>query len=180
MQRPLQITARNFQLTPAIEGEIRRRAEGLERFYQRLTGCHVVLEAAVGHHRKGGPFKVRIDLRVPGRELSVTRQSDKDFPLATRDAFDAAVRLLEDYAREQRLAVKAHEPQPHARVSKLLPKEGYGFIETSDGREVYFHRNSVLNDAFTRLEIGTVVRFEEEIGEKGPQASTVAIAGKGG
>jgi len=180
MQRPLQITARNFQLTPAIEGEVRRRAKALERFYDRMTGSHVVLEAAVGHHRKGGPFKVRIDMRVPGRELTVTRQSDEDFPLATRDAFDAAVRLLEDYAREQRLAVKAHEPSSHARVSRLLSKEGYGFLETADGREVYFHCNSVLNNGFKRLRVGTVVRFDEEMGEKGPQASTVAIVGKGG
>jgi cold shock CspA family protein len=178
MQRPLQITARDFALTPAIEAEVRRRAEALEHFYPRLTGCHVVLEGAVKHHRKGGPFKVRVDMRAPGRELSVTRQSDEDLALALREAFDAAVRVLEDYAREQRHAVKTHEAQPHGRVRALFSTEGFGFIESADGREVYFHRNSVLNDEFDRLEVGTAVRFVEEMGDKGPQASTVAIAGK--
>jgi cold shock CspA family protein len=60
-------------------------------------------------------------------------------------------------------------------VSKLFPEQGYGFIETRAGAEVYFHRNSVLNHAFDRLTTGTEVRFVEEEGEKGPQASTVAV-----
>ncbi len=57
---------------------------------------------------------------------------------------------------------------------------GFGFIETPDGREIYFHRNSVLNDGFPRLDVGTRVTFAEEMGEKGPQATTVHIAGKHG
>jgi cold shock CspA family protein len=63
-------------------------------------------------------------------------------------------------------------------VSKLFPDEGYGFLETPDGREVYFHRNSVLGADFDRLSIGTEVRFAEEEGEKGLQASTVTVVGK--
>ena len=35
-------------------------------------------------------------------------------------------------------------------MAKFVACEGYGFIETADGREVYFHRNSVLDDAFER------------------------------
>jgi cold shock CspA family protein len=60
------------------------------------------------------------------------------------------------------------------RILRLFPYEGYGFLETRDHREVYFHRNSVLNRGFDRLEVGDEVRFVEEPGEKGPQASTVA------
>jgi cold shock CspA family protein len=140
--------------------------------------CRVVVEAPVRHHRKGGPYKVRIDLTVPGDELVINRQADEDLYVAIRDAFHAARRRLEDYARRQRGAVKVHEPFPHARVVKLFPEEGYGFLETSDGREVYFHRNSVIDSGFDRLEIGAEVRFAEESGEHGPQASTVIIAGK--
>ena len=51
-------------------------------------------------------------------------------------------------------------------------------IETSDDREVYFHRNSVLNEDFDKLEVGTRVHFAEEMGEKGPQASSVHVEGK--
>jgi cold shock CspA family protein len=60
----------------------------------------------------------------------------------------------------------------------LLRWEGYGFLTAQDGREIYFDRRSVLNDAFDRLEEGTPVRYMEEPGAEGPQASTVAAAGK--
>ena len=73
--------------------------------------------------------------------------------------------------------VKSRSGPSHGRVVELFKDDGYGFVETSDGWEYYFHRNSVLHDGFDRLEIGTEVRFAEEEGEKGPQASTVEIVG---
>lgn len=177
MQRPLKITARDFDVTEPIEAEIREKAARLDLYYDRITGCDVTLEAPVGHHRRGGPFKVRIDLSLPGSKISVSRRVEEELAGAIREAFDAARRRLEDYAREQRRAVKAHEPVPHAHVAKLFPEENYGFLETPDGREIYFHRNSVLGRGFDSLEIGTEVRFAEEDGLKGPQASTVAVVG---
>ena len=102
----------------------------------------------------------------------------RDVDIAIRDAFDEARRQLEDYARRQRGQVKAHEPASHARVARLFPEAGYGFLETPDGREVYFHRNSVLGANFEDLEVGTEVRFVEELGDKGPQASTVTPVGR--
>jgi len=45
-------------------------------------------------------------------------------------------------------------------------------------REIYFHKNSVLGRAFPRLKVGTTVRFAEEQGERGPQASTVHVVPK--
>jgi cold shock CspA family protein len=72
--------------------------------------------------------------------------------------------------------VKIHEAPPKGRVVKLFPEEDYGFIETSDGREVYFHRNSVIDPAFDKLKEGTKVVFIEEQGDKGPQAKRVSAA----
>lgn len=177
MQQPLQITSRDFELTPAIEAEIRERAAKLDTYYNRITGCHVIVDAPVGHHRKGGPFSVRIDMTVPRAELTVTRQGAEDLSVAIRDAFDAARRRLEDHVREIRGDTKVHETMPVARVARLFINEGYGFLETPDGREIYFHYNSVLDGHFEDLRPGTEVRFVEEMGEKGPQASTVAILG---
>jgi cold shock CspA family protein len=54
----------------------------------------------------------------------------------------------------------------------------YGQLITPDQRLIYFHRNSVVNGDFDKLEIGAEVRFVEETGEEGPQASTVMIVGK--
>jgi ribosomal subunit interface protein len=175
MQRPLKITSRDFDLTPAIEADLRDRVAALERYWDRITGCEVTLEAPVRHHRKGGPFVVHIRLTVPGGELEVNRRSGEDFQVAIRDAFDAARRQVEDHLRELRRDVKSHEAPDQGRIAKIFPTEGYGFIETPDAREVYFHRNSVMNADFDRIAVGATVRFVEEIGEKGPQASTVAI-----
>jgi cold shock CspA family protein/ribosome-associated translation inhibitor RaiA len=178
MQLPLQITARDVELSGAAEADIRTKAAGLDVYYDGIMSCRVVVEGPVRHHHKG-PYTVRIDLSVPGAELVVDRQADEDLYVAIRDAFDAARRRLEDYARRQRGDVKTHIPAPHARVSKLFPEQDFGFLETADGGEIYFHRNSVLPPGFDRLEIGTEVRFAEEAGQEGPQASTVAIVGRG-
>jgi cold shock CspA family protein len=175
MQRPLKITARDFNLNPAIEAEITRKVEDLDNYYERISGCEVTVGAPVRHHRKGGPFEVRVRLTVPNRELVANRQFEEGLAAAVREAFDAIRRQLEDYVREQRGAVKAHEEMARARVSELSPEEGYGFLATDDGREIYFHRNSVLHDGFARMAIGTEVRFVEEEGEKGPQATTVVM-----
>ncbi|UCH54398.1 MAG: cold shock domain-containing protein [Pseudomonadota bacterium] len=78
--------------------------------------------------------------------------------------------------RRRRGDVKHHEVPSHGRVAELY--EDYGKIETSDRRRVYFHRNSLVGDDFGALEVGSEVRFTEEMGELGPQASTVYCMGK--
>ncbi|MCF6158959.1 MAG: HPF/RaiA family ribosome-associated protein [wastewater metagenome] len=168
---PLQITARNIELTEAIETNIREHAEKLDKFYERLTSCRVVVEAIP----KRSLYNVHVDMTVPGKELVVKREPNTDLYLAIRDAFNAARRELEDFARVQRGDVKHHEEPPRARISTLFPDKGYGFLTTFDGREIYFHQNSVLNHDFKRLELGMEVRFAEEMGEKGPQASSVTV-----
>ncbi|HLI63022.1 MAG TPA: HPF/RaiA family ribosome-associated protein [Terriglobales bacterium] len=173
MQRPLKITARDFTLSDAFEAEIRQKAAALDNYYHRITGCDVTVTAPIDHHRKGGPFDVRIRLTVPGKELVTNRQSEEGLAAAIREAFDAIRRQLEDYVREQRGQVKTHEEAAQGRVVRLL--NDFGFLETPDGREIYFHRNSVLNNAFDKLRVGMQVRFVEEEGIEGPQASTVAI-----
>jgi cold shock CspA family protein len=74
--------------------------------------------------------------------------------------------------------VNSLESAPHALVSKLFPEEGYGFLSTPDGREIYFHRDSVLHEGFDYLKMGTEVTFVEAEGKEGPQASTVKPVGK--
>jgi cold shock CspA family protein/ribosome-associated translation inhibitor RaiA len=176
MELPVQITTHDFPLPETLEKEIREKATKLDSYYDGIIRCHVVVEAPVGHHRRGGPYNVRIDVTVPGSELVVNRQDNEDLPVAIRDAFDAMRRRLEDYARHQRGNVKVHEePLWQGRVSKLMSHEDYGFLTTLDGREIYFHRNSVLDPGFDQLEVGAEVRFAEEQGEKGPQASTVHL-----
>ncbi len=183
MQLPLQISFHHMEPSEAIEAVIRNRAAHLDTFAGDIMSCRVVVEPAGKHHRNGNLYEVRIDLTVPGEEIAVTREPSahtayRDIRVAIRDAFDAARRKLEDYVRRRRGAVKALETPPHARVSKLCPEEGYGFLQTPDGREVYFHRHSVLHEGFDDLQVGTEVTFVEEEGKKGPQASTVKRVGR--
>jgi cold shock CspA family protein len=122
-------------------------------------------------------------MTVPGGELVVGREPDEhqaheDVYVAVRDAFDEACRQLEAYVSRSRREVKTHEATPHGRITELFADKGFGKIEGSDGREIYFHKNSVLNADFGKLEIGTEVRFAEEEGDQGPQASTVKVVGK--
>ncbi|MEW6109727.1 MAG: HPF/RaiA family ribosome-associated protein [Nitrospirota bacterium] len=173
-----QITAHNFILPDTIKKELLEKIEKLDRFCSHIMRCRVVVEVPHRHHREGVLYNVRIDMTVPGRELIIKREPSKDLDVAIRDAFDAARRKLEDFSGRQRQDVKYHDETPHARISALFPDRGYGFLLTQDGREIYFHRNSVINCDFNRLKIGEEVRFVEEEGEKGPQASTVSIIGK--
>lgn len=176
MERPLNLVTRGVTLAPQLERRIHRRIVKLERFYPRLVGCSVVVEGPGGRHLNGGPYDVRLDLRVPGADpILINRQSQEQLERAIDEAFDVATRRLQDLLRLQRSKVKHHEePQERARVVRLFPDEGYGFLATADGREVYFHRNSVLG-AFEALAAGAEVRFHEEKGDEGPQASTVIV-----
>jgi ribosomal subunit interface protein len=173
MQSTLKITSRDFEIPEWLENEIRTKVSRLERFSKDLIDCEVAVEAPVGHHRKGGPFTVRIDLQVKGREMAVSNRSDNDLRAAVREAFDAARRQLEDYSRQTQHEVKTHDSMPIARVATLFREGGYGFIATPEGRELYFNSHSVLEPGFERLEIGTEVRFDEEMGVEGPQATSV-------
>lgn len=176
MQRPLKIVSRDFALTEPVETEIREKAAALDNYYERISGCEVTVHApAIKHHRKGGPFLVSIRMTVPGKELAVDHQAEEELSQAIREAFDAARRQLEDYARELRGSVKTHEAVALGRVIRLEPELDHGFLESADGREIFFHRNSVLETGFDKLKVGAEVRFVEEEGEQGPQASTVVV-----
>lgn len=184
MQLPLQITFRDMEPSEAVEANIRERATRLERFYNHIMSCRVVVESPHAHHQKGRLFQVHIDVTVPDGELAVNHghhhkdHSHEDVYVAIRDAFAALRRQLEDYVQKRRGKTKKHAPPAHGRVLSMEPDGDYGRIETPDNRVIYFHRNSVLNSGFDRLDVGSEVRFVEEMGDRGPQASTVAPVGK--
>lgn len=179
MQRPLQLRWHNLDPSEAVAALIAEDVARLERLYDRITGCVVTLEEPSRHHRQSGAqYRVRIELAVPGGKLVVGRDPPKtrthaDLAAAVKAAFREAGRQLEDHVRRLEDRVKAQEPAGRAAVARLLPDDGYGFLRTADDREIYFHERSVLNGGFRRLAVGDAVRFVEEAGEEGPQASTV-------
>jgi len=183
---------------PALEKEIYQQVAKLARFYDRIMNC-TVLVAPLGGRRKGNPCHVRIDLGLPQATLVVEhepslhatakdtaderaskkmelRPERKNPARAVHDAFGEMRRRLQDYARKQRGDTKtSEEPQEAARVVQLVPDENYGFCATEDGRLVYFHRNSVTDGRFEGLRVGSKVKLVQELGEKGPQATTLHV-----
>ena len=186
MQTPLEIDFQGMEPRADVQADIAKHVAALEERFGHAIACRVVLKAPGGHHRTGGQYEVNIRIALPdGREVNVDRtakqderQSDPAF--AMNDAFKRARRQLEDQVNRMEGEVKTHEPVPIATVARLDPSGEFGFLETSDGRDIYFHRNSVLDGGFARLSVGTRVTFAEEAGEKGPQASTVTLMGKHG
>jgi ribosome-associated translation inhibitor RaiA/cold shock CspA family protein len=182
MKLPLQVTFRHMERSEAAEGVIRDHAESLETYYPNITSCRVVVES-LHHDHRGHQFQVRIDVTIPGRELVASHETEghhtyTDINVAIRDSFDAMRRQLTEFASQQQGKVKAHESPSHGKIFELEPNGDYGRIQTSDGKLVYFHRNSLIGADFDKLAVGAEVRISEEMGEKGPQASTVHIVGK--
>jgi ribosome-associated translation inhibitor RaiA len=152
MENPLKITFRNMPASPAIEDTIREKAAKLDSYYDRILGCHVVVEAPHRRHHKGKAYLVRIDLKVPRGELVINRARNRldaaklrdpesadtdlaeshqpskhaaheDIYVAIRDAFDSAARKLQNHARKRRDKVKAHDVAAAARATKVFPEE---------------------------------------------------------
>lgn len=181
MQPTLQIAYRNMDSSPALDLQIRNAVERLERNFGRILSVRVVIDQPHRSQQKGRGFVVSLNVHVPGSDVVVrhTAKADdaaEDAYVAIHMAFDEARRQLNDY-------VDTHFRPRHdsgrlnglseGRVVRIFRDEGYGFIATDGGREVYFDRNSVLNRGFDRLDVAHRVRFAEEAGEEGPQASTV-------
>jgi cold shock CspA family protein/ribosome-associated translation inhibitor RaiA len=182
MQIPVEITFKEMERSDAVETRIRELATKLERVYDRVMRCDVMVETPHRHQHKGRQYHCRVRLTVPGGKEIVSShdpgpdEAHEDVYVAIRDSFNAAKRQLEDYARK---SLKRGDAVPrvangtdHGRITFLDVEKEWGWIEPDDGRRIYFHRNSVLGNV-DGLAVGDEVRFTEEPGNEGPQASSV-------
>ena len=182
MAFPMSISYRDMEPSPALEQFARAWAAKLEHVYDRIERSEVVIERPHRHQHQGQHYRVRVTLSVPGPDIVVSRDpaladEHEDAYVAVRDAFRAARRQLEDHARRQRQDVKTRVEPDHGRVTYLDVEGAWGYLE-AEGRQIYFHRNSVLGGE--PLALGDEVRFEEARGERGPQATSVARVGDHG
>jgi cold shock CspA family protein/ribosome-associated translation inhibitor RaiA len=184
MEVPLKIAFEGIQHSGAIEARIREEAEKLEQFFERIVSARVVVARPQHRHHKGDIYHIRIHLVVPdaadiviSREPAVTG-AHEDVYVTIRDAFKAARRQLQDIVRRREGHVKEHEAPPHGQIAELHAQADHGFIASSDGRHIYFHRNAVADGGFDDLREGQEVRFSEGLGDEGPQATFVRPVGK--
>lgn len=108
MTFPIQLAFHQMDRSEALESAIRERAEKLGKFHPGLTNLHVTVTQETRHSQKGRLFNVKLDLHVKGKSFAITQQGDADAFVATRDAFDAARRLLDNELDETRGLVKKH------------------------------------------------------------------------
>ncbi len=149
------ITARANELKPSA-GVVHLRATLARHDHQNADDTHEAVVVA----------------QMPGHTVTA-RKSDNSFEEAIRQAFEALKTELERI-QERRASheVRIAAPPERGVVTKLFPEEGYGFIVSDDGIEVYFHRNAVHGLEFEKMD-GMEVTLNNEPGEKGPQATTV-------
>lgn len=178
MKIPLQISFSNMTPSDAVRARIEELAAKLDRFHERIMSCRVVVSAPNRRQRSGRLYHVSIDLKLPGHEIAINRdsalnQAHEDVYVAIRDAFEALVRRIEDVSRQQRGDIKTHDEAPIGEVIRLFPDKKYGFIEDKAAGEIYFHAHSVANDGFRKLKVGTKVHYSAEPGDKGLHATVV-------
>ncbi len=179
---PVQIEVQGFMPSAHVRELIETNMAKLENRHGRVASCRVAIRAPGPHHVIGEPYSVSIWLSLPqGREVKVgptpnkADQRQADVAFAIHDAFRRAMRQLRDQRARLGRQVKKHVSPSIGKVSQIDPGKHFGFLVTADGRELFFHENSVLANGFAKLKPGTSVAYHEEIGEKGPQASTVRI-----
>lgn len=184
MQLPVDITYKEIPPSDAVTDRIHEWVDKLERVYDRIVRCEVLVETPHRHHRTGRHYHVRVRLTLPGGELVASHDpgpdgAHDDVYVALRDTFAALRRQLEDHVRKLRRDVKVQVTMSHGRIVYLDVEREWGRLETDDRRQVYFHRNSVIGGV-DELALGDEVRFVEEQGDEGPQASTVELIGANG
>ena len=173
MQIPLQIVFEHVDHSDLIESHAREAAGKLEQFYDRITSARVVIGKPQHRHNKGDTYSVRLHLTIPGAaDIAVSRDPaatgrHEDVEVTLHDAFDAARRELQDFVRRRQGHAKSHETPPHGTIAALHRGRDHGFIASADGREIYFHRNSVEADKFDDLKVGQEVRFARRLATRG-------------
>ena len=118
MANQLQITLHGVDRSPALEDDIRAKAEKLRHVHGAITSCRVVVERPHRHHHQGGQFVVRLRLEVPGTSIAINQDHADDVHVAVRDAFDAARRRLEEHVRRRDGGAKSHRAARNAAAGK--------------------------------------------------------------
>jgi ribosomal subunit interface protein len=184
METSVEITWHNIEPLPQVAKRIDQRIRRLEKFFDRITRCHVVVEAPHQRHQQGNEYEVRLDVTIPGGELSINRKpgdihAHTDVLVAIRDAFDAMERKLRRWKDEHTGRPESHTAPLQGRITEINQNAGSGQIATTDGRLVYFHRNSVVGADFDALSEGDTVELVVDRGQDavGAHASTVRPIG---
>lgn len=165
----IHIEGRQVEIMPEWRAKIEAELVRLQQHYHDPI-LHARVEIIGTSHHRLGAFEVHLVVNVPGDTITLMRQGNMVMPLVV-EAFDALDRRLREHSELVQQKIKTHEEvAEHGKVVRLFPEGDYGFIETDDGLEVYFHANAIKRGKFSSLAPGMAVKFAQESGDQGPQA----------
>lgn len=168
------IEGRGLEILPEWREKIEEELARLQKHYLNPI-LHARAEIIGTAHHRHGAFEIHLVASVAGDTITVTRQGELVLSLIV-EALDVLDRRLEEHSHIQQQKVKAHEEfAQHGKILRLFPEKDFGFIETPDGLEVFFHAHAVKKGHFHSLTPGQTVKFAMEEGEKGPQATWVRV-----
>lgn len=178
MSLSVDISFHNMMASDALRASIEEHAARLEAFADDILFCHVVVEPTERRHHQGNRYRVHVHLALSGGTIDAGKTPDDDHShedayVAVRDAFDSARRQLEDFVRRRRGDVKHHETPETGHIHEIDYGAGIGLIMSSDGQEIPFHRNSVVDVEFEKLTEGSPVSFVSLSDLDGLRATTV-------
>ncbi|MEJ2671608.1 MAG: HPF/RaiA family ribosome-associated protein [Deltaproteobacteria bacterium] len=163
------IEGQQVEILPEWRAKIEAELARLQKHYKDPI-LHARVEIIGTTHHRLGAYEVQLVVNIPGDTITVAQRGDLVMPLVT-EAFDVLDRRLRRHSQMAQQQVKTHaDVAEHGRVVRLFPDDDYGFIETDDGLEVYFHAHALKKGKFSHLTPGTEVKFAQEAGNQGPQA----------
>ena len=124
MDTPLEIHFHGIEKSEAVEQRVREKVAKLAKHFDRLTRCRVVLEVPHRSPQKPKVYQIKIELGMPGRRPVVVSHeregshANEELGLATRDAFEAALRKVDGLrtkiGQRAKLERGRRRPQPAA------------------------------------------------------------------
>lgn len=189
MDVPLQIAFHKLDKPDWAEDEIRARVDKLNEIHDRITSCRVTVDQRASNVEGTIPPVVRIELTLPGAApLIVAYEPDRlqrkfqtpDLNNAINDAFAIAERQLAQRKDQRDDQVRDDHDSANqflGQVAELHPEQDHGFLMTKEGGLLYFHRNAMLSGKLDELRRGDEVHYVEEVGDTGPLATKVRVAG---
>ncbi len=184
MQTPVEINWNNMDPIPHISKRINDRVQRLEQFFGRITRCRVAVKAPHQRRRQGNQYEIRVVVTTPGGDLSINRRPGDDhahfdLKVSIRDAFDAMERQLRRWKDEHSGRPEEAAAALQGRIGEIDHNAGFGQIDTTDGRSIYFHSNSVVTGDFDKLSVGDAVELvvAPRDDAEGLHASTVRSIG---
>ncbi|HEX4117676.1 MAG TPA: HPF/RaiA family ribosome-associated protein [Rhizomicrobium sp.] len=128
MDIPLELSFHNMQPSDALKAAVQKHVDKLDGLDAHLVGCRVVIEMPHKNHRTGQNLPdVHIVLRVPGKELVVSREmahaTNRKTPTDAYAVLDAAFAAAQSQLKEHRRVVQGDVKYKQRRAEERKRQE---------------------------------------------------------